>query len=606
MLSAKPAPLAAVAETRETSSHGRGDSLADNYSREPSSVDSDYRADIFEDKNVETAVESFQEDTSPDAHSASRSDRDSSASSSELQRLEDALHGRVPVGAFPPRLRINKLTLTPKQSMQQLLVVKSGDGSFVLKSTISKSLKVRTSRSDATADLNTLPAFEKSQLDWNFCGNIPMQISTVGYAFPEYHTAYCGPNSAIRSLDNIFKLGLSVSSTCTKGNKKSDKMSQCFKGSQSKHDAQDTVYPLNNEDVMPVSRKKQTNSASVATDAPTFTNIEKTCGDCTKMLKDKCQTKAEEPKVKGNVEAEELKVKGNVENVDCTSSLDMLVGLLNEIQKITTCHITDTVQYADKRGCGEFQDVVNGKAALKDTAININSHELVSIASLDKLRQLESSPSIYSLYLSDGDKESIEEKIGLPVLPKSIKSVLCNEIPSHVDKEVGADFPVREYATAFTDVPSAIFPITVTHGTNVSNSLIGVLSKPSSQSLVSLEEFHSAYSNPTFNCKKKVIEITEECKIREIFEEPVSVSPKNEKKLETSGEVVIENTIIATEVHKVTTHVNLLGHQTKLYRKSSDFDPLFKMKRDILVTMYSMLVLTVFAALSFPEILYHV
>ncbi|XP_028171071.1 uncharacterized protein LOC114360533 isoform X2 [Ostrinia furnacalis] len=605
MIHAAPAPLSALRESRESSSRDPDEPDAyslENLSRHASSVDSDYRADIFKDKNVETAVESFQDkrDLTPEEESKSsetKYDRESNVSSGELQKLEDALHGRVSVGSFR-QLRMNDFALTPKRSLQRALVVRSGD--VVLKSSISKSLKLSSSRSDVSADLNTLPALGNSQLGWNFRSNIPMQIATVGYAFPDYHAAYCEPNTAIKSLDNIFKLGISLSSSSTK-NKKSDKTSQCFKGSQSKCDTQDnTASSLNTADAMPVMRMKQMSIASVSTEARLFNNIEKTCGDCSIVVPEKRQT-----------EVEKVKTKSNAESIDCTSSLDMLVGLLNEIQKITTGHITDTVQYADEQDCKELEDVINGNDAMKDTAKNIDSHELVSIASLDKMRQLESSPSIYSLYLSDGDKESIEEKIGIPRLTTSLKSVLRHEIPIHVDKEVGADFPVREYTSTFTDVPSTFFPITITHSTNVTNSLIGILSKPSSQTMFSLEDYESACADSTFNCKK-IMEITEESKTTQICETPVIAYPDSEKRVETFTEqqvevysdVVIENVAIM-EVHKAKTEMNLFSNCTN-YHKSSDFDPLMKMKRDLLVTIYSMLVLTVFAALSFPELVYHV
>lgn len=612
MMNPKPQPLDALPEMKESSSRDGSEKyneddisllLAKNFSQDPpSSVDSDFRTDIFEDKNVKTAVQTL--DDKPEEPIAEvESDKsiikyegECCKSSVDLQRL-DAFHSRVSVGTYQKHLRIKNLTHSPKHSMQRVLAFESGNsGSIVLKSTISKSLKTSNSHSDE--GLRMLANLGNSHLDWNFT-NLPVQVATVGYAFPEYNSAFGGPNLAIKSLDNIFNLGISTSSTSNR-NEKENKTSQCFKGNPevpSKQDMRQIAVRRSEKKTKdaittPVpSFKKQLISASVATDVSVTHAVDVMCGDCTKTDVKKSQ-----------INPKEFNVKANDDNVDTTSSLDMLVGLLNEIQKITTCHMTNTEIYAGEQECKELKTMLSTDAAMKEKVKNSDSHELVSIASLDKLRQLESSPSIYSLYLSNDDKDSIVNRIG--ALSTNARTVICVDKPSCADKEVSADFPVKELMDTFTDVPSKFFPITLTHSTNVSNSLIGILSKPSSQTLT-LKDYDVLDS--TFHCEKKIIEIATAKKTNEILDKPKNEYslPGTQKLIHKSKDVVVEKKMTG-EMLKVAAEINLLDDQTKCCVKSSEFDPMIKMKRDILVTIYSMLVLTVFAALSFPEIVYYV
>lgn len=584
MMSPKPPPLAALPEAQEPSARPSRDDVR----AAASSVDSDYPADIFEDKNVKTAVETFQDkpEEIPDDQSKNSSTKyeESCSSSVELQRLQDAFHGRLVPGTFHKRLRIKNLTLTPKPP-QQVLVLESGDaGSIVLKSTVSKSLKMSASRSGE--DIQTLSNLCNSRLDWNI-SNIPMQVATVGYAFPEYNTALCKKKLAIKSLDNILKLGITSSSTSTKI-KRSHKTSQCSKGtleSHSKQDKREAVGATEKNTEVAVFKKNQLSPASVATDVDLA--VEKPCGARTSITDVQRTLKEVEH------------IKDTQDSVDCTSSLDMLVGILNEIQKITTCHMTKYSEIcADEHECKEVETMLTKEAAALSVKIS-DSHELVSIASLDKLRQLESSPSIYSLYLSNDERDSINS-LGVSRLKTSMNSVLCNSKPHSADKEVSADFPVRELTNTFTEVPSKFFPITITHSTNVSSSLVGLKSKPSSQTVISLHDY-TAFDS--FGCGQNILEVSSSNAQKGMLMIEYPANGKTENPVKIIKDVSERMKSIEG---RITTENNVFSKQTKCCLNSSDLDPTIKLKRDILVTVYSMLVLTVFAALSFPDLLYHV
>ncbi|KAM3965431.1 LOW QUALITY PROTEIN: uncharacterized protein ACR2FA_000264 [Aphomia sociella] len=535
--------------------------LNNSYSKdeEPISLDSDYRVDVFEDTNVLTAVENVINGDGGESIAINCNDDNNEIkydvqtfnSYSELEQLESALHRRLSLGTFNKRLRLKKLTLTPKQSLNQLVVLQSGDSSsLIVKTSLLQNIRKSNSSTQNISDIKSMSMLTSSYLDWNYT-NIPIQITTVGYAFPKYQSNQYDSNYLRKSLINISK-NENESSLSTR----SHKTRNCFK-------SQDNL------------KTKQAVQAQ-ANEFPITSSLHSLLATASEKKKNKLD---------------------ETEDIDYTTSLDILVGLLNEIQKIT-CQAQLTVDGNDLQS-NQLQNIFTNAAALENVMKDQSCH-LVSMTSLEKLKQLESSPSIYSFYLTNHDIYDLKEKQNdATEMRMSTKSMLCNNMPVYADKEVSVDIIEKEYVNTFTDVPSNIFPVSINHSTNGTNSLIGILSKPSSQSMFSLNDCQVQSDNCSFNSQKE-IQLSSilghshlSKKSLDSYHNIIEVTNKKEKR-ETMKDV--------KEV--VHTNQNVSIQRTfKAYNSSSD--PLINVKRDILVTLYSMLVLTVFAALSFPEIMYH-
>lgn len=590
-------------------------SLAENLTRsERVSSDSDYTVDILDDNNVITTVKNIDEASKKEQKLMNEAeeikyDLQPFKSVTELEKLEHALCRHISVGTFPKRLRIKNLTLTPKQSMQQVFVLQSGDaGSLVVKTPITQT--VNESKVDNFPDLNTLPGLSKSQLDWSFA-NFPMHISTVGYAFPEYRSIQCGEQpSFIQLLDEVSK------STEEKSSLYSDKVIQCFNGDQSQpriEQAAQVDVPVSALVSIGISstcikdreKEKEIKQSEVTNIEPKHAFIDfsdiKTVEET--LTDDQIQANILDEKKEPDFVAQ------NPDNIEFTTSLDILVGLLNEIQKITTCQTQITngdKSHNENQESKELETIMNKAADIAaENSIRSSPCDVISFTSLDRLRQLESNPSLYSFYLSDNEGSEIaSSKINFPpeIIPLNTKEISCTK-PIFVDKEVSVDLVKKEHVNQFTDVPSQILPLSMNHSTNMTSSLIGVLSEPSTQSMFSFAEYHSVYSNTSSLGRTNIIEvpqiiITREsnqslaslafCEVKQAIEKTNETKPYK-KKIQSVGK------------DRIKKNVNITRGK---YRLKSDFDPIMKMKRDILVTVYSILVFTVFAALSFPEMLY--
>ncbi|XP_047028983.1 uncharacterized protein LOC124636840 [Helicoverpa zea] len=602
-------------------------SLAENVSRsEHASSDSDYNLDVLGDNKIITSVEKLenaskkiQKQNNVGETDATHHDLRPPQSVTELEKLENALCRHISVGNFQKRLRIKNLTLTPKQSMQQLFVLQSGDASsLVVKASVPQ---IKQTTANSVTDLTALPVLSKSKnLDWNFSG-FPMQISTVGYAFPDYNqvkSSHRSSSSFIKLFDEVSKNSQEKKGLLDNDTAKQDNPSVIVAQPQINFEkaAQDDVQvtklkaaettDTHVEDSKVYEEKKQNDENNIE---PAHTIII----DCSEPKKAKYTTISDNQE--GNHLIVDNKEKGstlaNSESIEYTTSLDILVGLLNEIQKITTCQTQIT---NDDKSQNEFQQnkelqTILNNASIMDNSLKSSPCDLISFTSLDRLRQLESNPSLYSFYLSDNegyDRTPSTFNLSSEIIPLNNKELLTSK-PILADKEVSVDFIDRELVNKFTDVPSQLFPGVKSHSTNVTKSLIGVLNEPSAQSVFSFAEYHSLYSNASTLAPNHIGEAPQIIITRESNQSIAFIeigNQTNNATIEFPNETKICNTKIETLAKN---GIKKKFKTTKeRYRLKTEFDPIMKMKRDILVTVYSILVFTVFAALSFPEILYRV
>ncbi|KAH9638071.1 hypothetical protein HF086_014932 [Spodoptera exigua] len=561
------------------------------------SSDSEYAIDVLDDNNVVTSVERVDKASEnimeqinviePDATECSLQPL---KSVTELEKLQNALCQHISVGAFQKRLRLQKLTLTPKQSEQPVLVLQSGDAaSLVVQTPLRTNLK---ESKESLSDISTLPVLSKTHLDWSFA-NFPLRISTVGYAFPEYES---------KSLVKLF----------TKVSKKKEKVidadhrKQCFEGMQPQDHSDNIaqVVPntlltvgISNSQVLKSDKKEEINQDNMK-------NIEHLINENETIKNTPCNELTQKIGAPPTIEKKESDLaKIKPDDIEYSTSLDILVGLLNEIQNITTCQtlISDDDKIYDENQQKELQTILNKAAALENS---INSPcDAISFTSLDRLRQLESSVSLYSFYLSDCDtffeKDSSKFNFTSEIMEIENKRLL-NSKRLYVDKEVGVDMLDKEVVNKCTDVPSEIIRLGMNQSTDMTNSLIEVLREPSNQSVFSFAEYHSIYSDGSSLTNDRLTDIPQIIVTRE-FNQSVALYEVNNKPIEKPNanklfRKKIESFKIETNKKSVKEKVNKAN-----FRLKTEFDPIMKMKRDILVTVYSILVFTVFAALSFPE-----
>lgn len=597
---------------------------------------SDYVIDIMDDDNVRTSVANIDKTSQKEQKKnnfentgAIVNDLRPVGSDADLEKLENALCNHVQVGRFQKRLRIKNLTMTPKQSMQNVIVLQSGDaGSLVVQTPIAKSMKIKSSEN--FSDLTVLPILSKSHLDWNFV-NFPMKISTVGYAFPEYKSIKRSSNSLVQLLDEI-----PIKSEVEKHllpNHKTDESSHTPEGAQPilRFEQAAQVDILDTATLATVgistsfthveeSDKKQEINLDNATKAPPI-----------HVFIDIGQNKKEEDKLNGEhiqtqvviENKENVSIVDKPGNIEYTTSLDILVGLLNEIQNISSCQ---TQMTKGDKIASEIQHVkvletilINEAAALGNS-LKSSHCDVVSISSLDRLRQLESNPSLYSFYLSDNDgSERGSSKFHLPpeIISKYKNDLLFpNRI--YVDKEVGADCVDSQL------LPAGRSSAVKTH------PLIRMLGEPSVQSML-FAECHPVESNAT-PLDSKAAPLDSNAASLDSNAAPLD---SNAAPLDHKSVISIPHIVITTETKKSLDFYDVGNHIIEMtnennspkkiaesfekeriktmrkanngkFRFKTDFDPIMKMKRDILVTVYSILVFTVFAALSFPEMLYRI
>lgn len=525
--------------------------------------------------------------------------------------LKHNLHD-TPVCTIGKQLRIENFSMPPRDQMQKIyeLILQSDNSQSCtdleyrvtnkVNTSISQSSHMIKSKSDVMKDMTTLTGLTK--IDFGF-PTFSMPITTIGYCFPQYHSVPINSSSSL-----IPAIGTKINSCCTSNSdsSKSDKTSQCFKGkveSVIEHAAQTecriiahnttfnaashTYAQLKEQDVLQCQSKTEIMKLKINTETGQTKEDSKVAEVLLKSEKDYVITN-------NSVDTLSKSPSGKMRDVEYTTSLDILVGLLNEIQKITTCQtqITKPTRSSTTNvdNLIEFENILNKSSTVLKTSTK-SVQKKISITAIEDLRQLNSKASFCSFYISNNSDVNLMDKLHLKDVAK----------PISFDKEVSVELLSRkELTSTSTDVPSRFFGTSVNHATDISHSLIGILSEPSTPSMLTCGE-HILHSNESFTSFKKIIELPQNIQNEvQTIKETRKISKKSLK----------HSNYVSTERNKkkmvaiCTTKEVTPNPPTHYHIAESEFDPIMKMKRDLLVTMYSVLVFTVFAALSFPEMLY--
>ncbi|KAJ2938432.1 hypothetical protein O0L34_g12873 [Tuta absoluta] len=513
-------------------------------------------------------------DTIPEENDAPREDEVQS-----FPALNTALSQRLSTGNFPRRLTHKNLILTPNQSMHEVLLLQSGDSnSVVLRSTISQNLQITNSKED----LNCLSELNKFDLSFS---PFPLQMPIIEYSFPKYDFQVQGACLKQIQEDNFQRRNDEI-------NSQNNMSIQCYKGvpvdilseKSDDLDPKDFMFLKSNPSIILEESDEMKSELTEKNEAATEQQIELSLDGSEKSAVEIYCNKKSESCIKVS---ETILPTAQSSLMEYTNSLDVLVGLLDEIQNITNCQsqIANTDANDTEEQRENMESILKSAAALDH--VQREARNIISISSLDKLRKLDSNASILSFYLS-GNQNYVDT---------SFDNI--NLRPLHADKEVNAVIPL-EFDNKCTDVPSRLFPITVNHSTNVSSTLIGVLSQPSSQSLLNCNEYplQSASSMTTLK-RINILKLPKNRKEVDVNNIPVVVYKHKQISEDTKQNLRNKKTTSCDDTKETKFVLFQKSHNVE-----SDFDPVMKMKRDILVTMYSVLVLTVFAALSFPELLY--
>lgn len=523
--------------------------------------------------------------------------------------LKHDLHAS-PVCAIEKKLKIENFSMPPKDQMQKIyeLILQSDNSQSctdleyrvtnTVNTSISQSSHMMKSNSDIMKDM-TLAGLTK--IDFGFPTTISMPITTIGYCFPHYHSVPINSSSAL-----IPAIGTNIN-ICASNSElsKSDKTSQCFKGK-----VESVIEHAAQTECKIIAHNSTVNAASYTYAQPKEHDVLQ-CRPKTDIIELKTETEAGQTKeskvtevlinsekdcfiTNNSVDTLSKSPSSKMREVEYTTSLDILVGLLNEIQKITTCQtqITKPIRSSTTNvdQLIEFENVLKKSTVLKTSTKSVQKK--ISITALEELRQLDSKASLCSFYLSNNSDVNLMDKL-------HFKDNVTK--PVSVDKEVSVELLSRkELTNVSTDVPSRFFPTSVNHATDITHSLIGILSEPSTPSMLTYGE-HILHSNASLTSLKKIIELPQNLKNEvQTIEDTRKISKIS---IKNSNLVSIERN--EKKMVAICTTKNLNPNPpTRYYIVESEFDPIMKMKRDLLVTMYSVLVFTVFAALSFPEMLY--
>ncbi|XP_047506481.1 uncharacterized protein LOC125050590 isoform X1 [Pieris napi] len=572
MISSATAPgLTSLCEKKETSesSESMNDAFVDTIEHYEELIsNTDFPIDVFGDKSITTAVATL----SKDSESVLSKNIDFNVitydiqpfnSLTELARLENALYRRLSAGAFQKRLRLKNLTLTPKHSLQQILVLQSGDvGSLVVKSTLSQNVLGKTSsKIKEMAETKKLTE-SQSHVDWTFA-KFPTQVSTVAYSVPNTAGEVNSVKTDSEKDTDVCIVTTDELNCCNS----SSEQSQGYKAPKS-----DTACPKSKVKEKKKVEEEEQRFEHDITQHPLsnitmtqHTNIlrkeEKESGIVDTHKNEESQ-RIEKTSQKSCVVSNSSMLENKTSKVDDSTSLDILVGLLNEIRNITTCQTHLTENKTDDIVCDDLNEleVILKRAEFKEYSVDVSPINALSTNSLENFQQ----QNLCYLYKTNYHILNDEVVLRSPLL---------------VDKEVNVNVPEITYKNTVTDVQSKFFPITVHHSTNVTSSLIGVISKPSEQSMYLFSDYNTLYSNTSFN---KIIEL------------PIIETTKPCNHVLAADWCGNCNTIVKEKkINKVNGH-----------RQNPHFDPIVRLKRDILVTVYSILVMTVFAALSFSEVFY--
>ncbi|XP_062530583.1 uncharacterized protein LOC101739407 isoform X2 [Bombyx mori] len=603
-----PPALSVLSEGLETSFMSKSDVISYNENKamidEKTSLGSDYPIGVLEDTNIVTAVEKVEKKDIAEAfYTVEPID-----SGTQVDLLEKELYKQISSGTFKKNLRLKKLTLSPKQSLKQMIVLQSGDdGSLGAESLLSQSLKMKST--DKSIDLKLKPVLSKLQIDWD-CLRFPMKITTIGYALPIFNRQqFCSELKQSKfikgcreaNIDNIVRFDSRQLSIVQGANHQylkhhCDSLSKLTENNTLMdavnvhcHDRDKETLPVSSEEIDYLSKQDkekmknyidknditchavEPSSSVIPLNTLTINKFSDGNNDTEKAAKISPEREIREG---ASTEAD---------IVDNTSSLDILVNLLNEIQKISECqtHMTKDNREHESKESVKKTDISNqqgcDKYFGKQSALTRFVHP----------RDVKSQPSIYTFYLNTGksDRDTDDQGVMGGVVPKS---------NNKNDKGIIVD--VKEYCTTsrLTDAPS-IFRIATDHGTNITESFFDMFSQSSNHSLISFKNKADSQKhivriplsdNTCLTTNRKVNSVQRKNKLNLNL-----ITKCNEFKMN-------KNTSVRQLKSESKGHSELLTENAMM-----EFDPMIKMKRDILVTFYSILAITVFAALSLPEVL---
>ncbi|XP_045775846.1 uncharacterized protein LOC123874500 isoform X2 [Maniola jurtina] len=573
MISSTMPVLGAVAECNESvskASDGFDDTSIEKRSNSDEIIlsSSDYPVDIFEDKNIVTAVSVIsleQKDDEIANCNINMCETNQPCPPNELHNPESETCHQIQNGTFQKLMRGKNLILnvTPKQSMENLLTLRSEDkSSLVLKSKLSQD--IINEKTETITELKILPVLSNTCFtNFNFT-NFPMQIATIGYALPQYLVKH-DSKTKIRLLENEDSRSKNLKAVLSSENVVNAKLSKsirCFKDVVKKTSQKTTER----ESIICLLRDENKNEVSLDNHEEFVIKIQNN------------ERQTQDNSVKTKTSNEDIVVadieKSNISN---STSLDILVGLLNEIKKITSyqAHISKQEDTFHTDLEKKELEVILNNVSIKESSVDQSVDNAISLHSLDKLQKLEVRDSNF-LYLFPNIEDHNRGKKTSDKNITTNDTLLCG--PLDMDKEINTKFRQTECINRFTEAPSRPFPVSVS--TNITDSLIKLINKPSCLSIYSVTD-----------CESFTLLANE---IKEVPSKPLKKSTDSVSPLTTLKIQYINEKEKYKDIKEQNSHSLI------------EFDPLMKMKRDILVTVYSILVLTVFAALSFPEIMYRV
>ncbi|XP_063367887.1 uncharacterized protein LOC134656308 [Cydia amplana] len=470
----------------------------------------------------------------------------------ELAELEHALH-RSRSGTFAGRLRVNKLTLSPRPCLRRVVMHQSGDTTLVLKPHSTHKIRGTCQSSDQESDLMGL--LSKTRLNYGFSG-FPLQISTVGFAFPTFKYEIKNTMPRIANTDMFDSSAATTSGTNSK------------------------------ETVLEIKAEEGENTSQCLADEECIT---RQAVAAEKNLESDISSASAAIAGSGNKEVTASINKIDGQYSDYTSSFDILVGLLNEIQKITTSESDATSAQA--------LESHSSASSPGDSAADRHSSSGDAVSN--------SCMSFGSSETKSFSAEAVELK---PV--SEDKEVLARVAPEQVAASTSqqAEFSNGIETSTCTDLPTSSSSVsTFTHSKYCDiacNTLIQSGDKITVQMGMETNRTSVKSLVPYYNNIFKV-EMTKEATLSPL-KQPVATETRRNVAAVCNILVDIAPVQNRKRILDKCEEVKIVSDQKEVNKFSlnvGELDSTLKVKRDILVTFYSILVLTMFAALAFPEML---
>ncbi|XP_063383123.1 uncharacterized protein LOC134669471 [Cydia fagiglandana] len=481
------------------------------------------------------------------------------SSVNELEELEHALHRNLSSGTFASRLRVNKLTLSPRPSKQRGVMHQSGDTTLVLKSHPTQKIQGICQSFDQESDLMGL--LSKTRLNYGFSG-FPLQISTVGYAFPTFKCEIKNVMPRIVNTDTFDTSAAGSSST----------------------DSEETMLKIKAEEGGYTSQCLADEKCITREGVAAEQNLE------TEISSDSAATAGSGNK---KVTASLNKIDG--QSPDYTSSFEILVGLLNEIQKITTCESDAISAQALESHSSESSpggsatdrlsssgDAVSSSCMSSDDPLGSSETKSVSAEAVELKAVCENKEVLARVAPNQVAASTSQQAVFL----KGIETSTCTDLPAS-NHSVSA-FTHSEYCDIACN--------TLTLSGDKTSVQTGMeTNRTSVKSLV-------PYYNNIFKVKMK----KEETHLP--LTQSVATDTGTKRNVAAVSNILVDIAPVqkSKRILDKCEEVKIVSDQKEVNKfclNVVDLDSTLKVKRDILVTFYSVLVLTVFAALAFPEML---